>query len=88
MRSIQLKLRRKDYSIVYRLFINNVGGELYDTTSVDSSTSTQISLFARNVNTILFLVDPMTTDFSYNYVSDEFKEWLKKNQMAQEESEA
>ena len=88
MRSIQLKLRRKDYSIVYRLFINNVGGELYYTTSVDSSTSTQISLFARNVNTILFLVDPMTTDFSYNYVSDEFKEWLKKNQMAQEESEA
>ena len=40
------------------------------------------------VNTILFLVDPMTTDFSYNDVSDEFKEWLKKNQMAQEESEA
>ena len=42
MRSIQLKLRRKDYSIDYRLFINDVGGELYDTTSVDSSTSTQI----------------------------------------------
>lgn len=80
MRSIQLKLRRKDSSIDYRLFINDVGGELYDTTSVDSSTSTQISLFARNVNTILFLVDPMTTDFSYNDVSDEFKEWLKKNQ--------
>ena len=80
MRSIQLKLRRKDSSIDYRLFINDVGGELYDTTSVDSSTSTQISLFARNVNTILFLVDPMTTDFSYNDVSDEFKGWLKKNQ--------
>ena len=80
MRSIQLKLRRKDSSIDYRLFINDVGGELYDTTSVDSSTSTQISLFARNVNTILFLVDPITTDFSYNDVSDEFKEWLKKNQ--------
>ncbi|MCI7196596.1 MAG: hypothetical protein SPG42_07790 [Candidatus Cryptobacteroides sp.] len=55
---------------------------------MDSSTYTQISLFAMNVNTILFLVDPMTTDFSYNDVSDEFKEWLKKNQMAQEESEA
>ena len=44
MRSIQLKLRRKDYSIDYRLFINDV--------------------------------------------SDEFKKWLNKNQMAQEESEA
>lgn len=44
MRLIQLKLRRKDYSIDYRLFINDV--------------------------------------------SDEFKKWLKKNQMAQEESEA
>lgn len=82
MRSIELEIKRKTAltNVNYRLFINDVGGELYDTVSVDSSSASEMSQFARNVNTIIFIVDPMTTDFSDCDISDEFKKWLDVNQ--------
>lgn len=78
MRSIQLRIER-GMGMVYRLFINDVGGELYTLASVNQQDSRQIAQFVRNVDTILFLVDPMTIDFSDCELSDDFAAWLKKN---------
>ncbi|MDE5875780.1 MAG: hypothetical protein K2H15_09040, partial [Muribaculaceae bacterium] len=75
--STQLVIRRPHAPVPYRLFINDVGGELFDPTS--KSQSHNKTRFFRNVESIVFMVDPITTDFSDTDISDEFSEWLKKN---------
>ncbi len=79
MRSIQLFLKDKDKDS-YRLFLNDVGGELYNVVGLDKESSRKISLFTRNMNVVLFLIDPMTTDFSECEMSPRFREWVKNNQ--------
>lgn len=76
MRSIQLLIQRK--TLAYRLFINDVGGELYDLAAVDSEMAKEMAQFVRNAETILFLVDPMTIDFTGLELSPAFKQWLGK----------
>lgn len=75
--STQLIIRRPHMPVPYRLFINDVGGELFD--SMSKSTEHKKTRFFRNVDSILFLVDPITSDFSDNDLSGEFSEWLSKN---------
>lgn len=77
-RAIQLKIDR-GLNMFYRLFINDVGGELYDIKSMSSEESALTAQFVRNVESILFIVDPMTIDFSECDTSEEFKVWLNKN---------
>ncbi|MFI3296780.1 MAG: hypothetical protein R3Y59_04015 [bacterium] len=79
MRSIQLKILR-NVGVDYRLYINDVGGELYNMSSVDVNEAKQIAQFVRNMNTIVFIIDPMTIDFTDFDVSDEFGKWATKNQ--------
>ncbi len=74
-RAIQLRIDR-GLNMFYRLFINDVGGELYAMNSMNSTDSALTAQFVRNVESIVFLVDPMTIDFSDCDVSDEFKIWL------------
>lgn len=77
-RAIQLRISR-GLNMFYRLFINDVGGELYALNSMNTADTTLTAQFVRNVESILFLVDPMTIDFSDCDTSDEFKNWLENN---------
>ena len=76
-RAIQLKLQR-GLNMFYRLFINDVGGELFSMSAVDKKSSQLISQFVRNVESIIFLVDPETIDFKGCDTSSEFSEWVNK----------
>lgn len=75
--STQLIIRRNHLPVPYRLFINDVGGELFN---IESSAQRQDrTRFFHNADTILFLIDPVTTDFSDCDLSDDFKAWIDKN---------
>ncbi|MDE6791576.1 MAG: hypothetical protein K2J48_00615, partial [Muribaculaceae bacterium] len=75
--STQLIIRRNHLPVPYRLFINDVGGELFN---IESSAQRQErTRFFHTADTILFLIDPVTTDFSDCDLSDDFKAWLDRN---------
>lgn len=75
--SMQLIVKRQRSSIPYRLFINDVGGEHFDpTNSANSSTATR---YFRNIDSLIVVIDPLTTEFPENRVSEEFSDWLEKN---------
>lgn len=77
-RAIQLMIRGSQ-QLSYRLFINDVGGELYDLAGVTAADATDMSKFVNNVQSILFMVDPMTIDFeAAASPSEEFEDWLSK----------
>lgn len=76
--STQVLVQRNHSNIPYRLFINDVGGELFDPDN--KSQSADKARFFSNVNTILMMIDPMTTDLSDEDTSDEFRTWLKKHE--------
>lgn len=75
--STQLNITRKHAPVPYRLFINDVGGELFDPSNIANGPNA--TRYFRNVQSILLLLDPITTDFSDGEPSDEFLEWIKKN---------
>lgn len=75
--STQLIIKRQHSSVPYRLFINDVGGELFDPNhQANGHNSTR---YFRNVDSILLVIDPLTTDFSDNDPSKRFSEWLKEH---------
>lgn len=74
--STQLIIQRNRSSIPYRLFINDVAGELFDGTNAMGPYSTK---YFRNVESIMLVIDPITTDLSEYNPSDEYLEWLKTN---------
>lgn len=72
--STQVIIKRNRVPVPYRLFINDVGGELFDPDNkVQSHNATR---FFRNVESILLMIDPITTDLSDCDTSDSYKEWL------------
>lgn len=73
--STQLIVKRKNSPIPYRVFINDVGGELFDPNN--SANSANATRYFRNVDSLMIVIDPITTEFSDN-VSDEFDEWKKR----------
>lgn len=75
--STQLIIRRKNLPMPYRLFINDVGGEVFDPNS--SANTGYASRFFHNVDSVLLLLDPFTTDFSDCALSDAFKKWYGKH---------
>lgn len=75
--SMQLIVKRQHSSIPYRLFINDVGGEHFDPTN--SANSVMATRYFRNVDSLLVVIDPLTTEFDSDMVSEEFTEWLEKN---------
>lgn len=62
-------------SLPYHLFINDVGGELFTNSGVDS---THMQFF-KDVESITVLIDPMTMNVSEFPVSGHFKEWVEQN---------
>lgn len=75
-RAIQLIIKPKWRPIPYHLFFYDVAGEKFNFKSSSSKTAMD---FYKNVNQILFIVDPTTIDFSHTVISDKMQEWLKSN---------
>lgn len=74
-RAIQFLLDRP--TMPYRIFINDISGE-----SFDIKKERKIIEFIRNVQTILFLIDPTSTDYSdvWDDIKDNrFGKWLLNN---------
>ncbi|MDE6577798.1 MAG: hypothetical protein K2K58_06480 [Muribaculaceae bacterium] len=74
--STQLIIRRNHTPVPYRLFINDVGGELFDIENQRQSQNA--TRFFHDIDSILFLIDPLTTDFSDCEPSPEYAEWVSK----------
>lgn len=75
--STQLIIKRTNSSVPYRFFINDVGGELFD--SKHSASGTSATRYFRNVDSILLVIDPITTDLSDWDTSKKYREWLKEH---------
>ncbi len=75
--STQLIIQRKNMPVPYRLFINDVGGEVFDPNS--SANTGYAARFFHNVNSVLLLLDPFTTDFSDCDTSVTFRKWLERH---------
>lgn len=74
-RAIQMMLKRQVQPVPYHLFFYDVAGEKFDVKSTSSNTGLR---FYRNVQTIVFVLDPTMTSLDSN-ASDELKDWLKKS---------
>lgn len=76
--STQMIIKRQHLPVPYRLFINDVAGEVFDFNN-DQVTADATRFFG-NVNSILFIIDPITTNLSdgEGYAAN-YKEWLDKH---------
>jgi hypothetical protein len=75
-RAIQVILKQKFRPIPYHLFFYDVAGEKFNQMSSASKTAMD---FYKNVNQIIFIVDPTTIDFSHAPCSDKMQAWLKEH---------
>lgn len=75
-RAIQLILQPKLRPLPYHLFFYDVAGEKFNHKSSASKTAMD---FYRNVNQIVFIIDPTSIDFSHTSISDKMQGWLKTN---------
>ena len=84
-RAIQLLIQGRQ-QISYRLFLNDMAGELYGGNSTGDLSASEVSAnvqFVHNVQSILFMVDPMTIKFSKQELkrcSKEFQAWYEANE--------
>lgn len=72
-RSIQLSVHRT--GIPYRLFINDVAGELFTKSGMNYDTVP----FFKDIQSIIFLYDPYTANVSSLNLGKKFKSWYEKN---------
>ena len=72
-RSIQLTVHRT--GVPYRLFINDVAGELFTKSGMNYDTVP----FFKDIQSIIFLYDPFTANVSSLNLGSKFKEWYQKN---------
>lgn len=75
-RAIQLILKSKLRPIPYHLFFYDVAGEKFNASSSSHKTAMD---FYRNVQSIVFVVDPSMLDTSGTPASVKFVDWNKKN---------
>ncbi|MDE6742138.1 MAG: SH3 domain-containing protein [Muribaculaceae bacterium] len=75
--STQLIVRRKNSSIPYRVYINDVGGEHFD--PQNEANGANATRYFRNIDSLIIVIDPLTTDFSGEQVTSDFEDWLEKN---------
>lgn len=73
-RSLQILVPGKA-PLPYHFFINDVGGELFTTSGVES----HYMQFFKDVDSVSFLIDPFTMDFSEYETSGDFANWYKTN---------
>lgn len=75
-RAIQLMLKSKLRPVPYHLFFYDVAGEKFNISSSSHKTAMD---FYRNVQTIVFVIDPSMIDISGIHVSPSFANWYDKN---------
>lgn len=75
-RAIQVILQQKLRPLPYHLFFYDVAGEKFNQKSTASKTAMD---FYRNVEQIVFIIDPTTMDFSRSACGPKMEEWLKKH---------
>lgn len=75
-RAIQLILKSKLRPVPYHLFFYDVAGEKFNASSSSHKTAMD---FYRNVQSIVFIVDPSMLDISGTPASAKFVDWHKRN---------
>lgn len=75
-KAVQLMINRKMNPVPYHLFFYDVAGEKFNQASTASKTAMD---FYRNVQTILFVVDPAMIDYSFYPHSENIDKWLSKH---------
>lgn len=73
-RSLQF-LAPGNMRLPYHFFINDIGGELFTNSGVDAN----YMQFFKDVDSVSFLIDPYTMDFSEYEISGKFAKWYKAN---------
>lgn len=73
-RSLQILVPGKT-PLPYHFFINDIGGELFTTSGVNSN----YMQFFKDVDLVSFLIDPFTMDFSEYEMSGKFARWYQTN---------
>lgn len=73
-RSLQI-LAPGNTRLPYHFFINDIGGELFTNSGVDAN----YMQFFKDVDSVSFLIDPYTMDFSEYEISGKFAKWYKAN---------
>lgn len=73
-RAVQVVIQQKMRPVPYHLFFYDVAGEKFNQKSSASKTAMD---FYRNVNEIVFIIDPTTLDLAHAMCSDKMEEWLK-----------
>lgn len=79
-RAIQLILKSKLRPLPYHLFFYDVAGEKFNASSSSHKTAMD---FYRNVQSIVFIIDPSMLDISGTPASAKFADWHKKNANAE-----
>lgn len=79
-RAIQLILKNKLRPVPYHLFFYDVAGEKFNASSSSHKTAMD---FYRNVQSIVFIVDPSMLDISGTPASAKFVDWHKRNANAE-----
>lgn len=81
-RSIQMMLKHQGAAIPYKLYLNDLAGEMF---TADSNKAEDAPFF-KNTNVILFIIDPMTMRASDLEFGDDFAAWYKDNVGQQSEN--
>lgn len=74
-RSIQMILQHKGAIIPYKIYLNDLAGEMFTA----ENNKAEDAPFFKNTNVILFIIDPMTMRVSDLEFSSDFAEWYASN---------
>lgn len=79
-KAIQLLVQNPSHYVPYRLFVNDIAGEMFtaERSNVEDAT------FLMNTKMLMFVIDPYTIDFSECRLSPRMKEWYETNTHAVE----
>lgn len=75
-KAVQVMINRKMNPVPYHLFFYDVAGEKFNQASTASKTAMD---FYRNVQTVVFVIDPAMIDYSFNPPSENIEKWLRKH---------
>lgn len=75
-KAVQVMINRKMNPVPYHLFFYDVAGEKFNQASTASKTAMD---FYRNVQTVVFVIDPAMIDYSFNPPSENLEKWLSKH---------
>lgn len=75
-RAVQLMVSSKKRPVPYHLFFYDVAGEKFDAASLSYKTAMD---FYKNVQTVVFVIDPGMIDYSGTSACQEIKDWANRN---------